>query len=127
MHLVVDMSSMRRINTDCLKQSQRPCSPEDAYPLPAPNDFPNVNDGLGPAVTSIRVVGAKGYSDVVGRNWSDGSGRAAGLISISRRSGQLRSLLQKRGDLICMEPASSKSYIHKPQSESLADHGLNIR
>ncbi|MCJ1265220.1 hypothetical protein MMC22_005095 [Lobaria immixta] len=107
--------------------SHRPCSPEDAYPLPAPHDFPKVNDDLDPPVTSIRVVGAEGYSDVIGRNWSDGSGRAAGLFSISRRSGQLRSLLQKRGDLICMEPASSKSYIPKPQLESLADHGLNIR
>lgn len=91
-----------------------------------PDDTPVVDGGLGPAVIGNQVVGAKESPVMVSRSWNDGSGRVAGLIDLSRRSLQPRSLLQKRGHLICMEPASSKSNLQKPQSELIADHGLDI-
>ena len=114
-------------DTDFLKQSQTPCTAEDALPLTVFDEPPNVDGGQGPVATGIKIVGGKNSSDVVGRDWNDGSGRLAGLVYLSRRNWQPRWLLQKRGELVCMKPASSQSNIHKLWSESLADHDLDKR
>lgn len=91
-----------------------------------PDDTPLVDGGLGPAVTSSQVVGAKESPVMVRRKWNGGSGRVAGLINLSRRSLQPRSLLQKRGHFICTGQASLKCNLHNPKSELIADHGLDI-
>lgn len=63
-------------------------------------------------------LGAAEPPAVVGRNWNDGSDRVASLIDPSRRNWHVRSLLQKPGALICMEPLPSKSNIHMPLDQS---------
>lgn len=122
------MSSLWRRNTDCLKQSQRPCSSEDAYTLMAPADTPIVDGGLPSAVTSVQVVGAIEYPDVVSRRWNDRSGRVAGLIYLSRR--ELASSItftEAWRSYLYENSIFSKCNPGKSQSESLADHGHDIR
>ncbi|MCJ1466621.1 hypothetical protein MMC07_005241 [Pseudocyphellaria aurata] len=67
------------------------------------DDTPIIDGGLGPAITDIRVIEANKSLGVAGRGKNHGSGRVAGLMSLSRRSWQPRGLIQKPGDLICVE------------------------